>query len=166
MAISYEECQTIIEQFKNRHRLLMTRDDIHGVQVADEGNLVLQILTSASQDENLFPLQLRIPIEFAYRYEDQEKTIQTQTIVRDIPRAMTTLGSADAGVRAANGCEPGDEAWGDGLLGTGTAGWNFYLNNVLVCMSNWHVLCARIKREHLQHAATRKGLSRKTKPLS
>jgi hypothetical protein len=97
MAISYEECQTIIEQFKNRHRLLMTRDDIHGVQVADEGNLVLQILTSASQDENLFPLQLRIPIEFAYRYEDQEKTIQTQTIVRDIPRAMTTLGSADAG---------------------------------------------------------------------
>jgi hypothetical protein len=155
MAISYEECQAILKQFQDRHRLLMMRDGIHGVQVAEPG--VLQILTVTPQDETVLPKQLQIPANFTYRYEDKDKTLQTKSIVTEIYRALTTESSTGAGntatkrskvvpdakeTRAENGCEPGDEARGD-MWSYGTAGWNFYLNNVPLCISNWHVLCAR-----------------------
>jgi hypothetical protein len=83
-----------------------------------------------------------LPPTFAYIFEGTRKLIPTNTIVK---RPVSTHGIAAPTrehVRAPL-TFPGDTAAPLGANFVGTAGWYIVLNNVPVCLSNWHVLCAQ-----------------------
>jgi hypothetical protein len=126
--MKYEECVEIIEQFQKTYAAVIMAQNVHGTQVIlEDGKYVLQLVVTYKIDESNLSKDEIMPKSFNYTFSGEQKSIQTDVIKSEILRCH---------VRA------GDQAIYDLKSGFGTAGWNvfFPLQNVWVCMSNWHVI--------------------------
>src|SRR5271166_6112155 len=131
MAISFDECRAILDQFRRAHPQILMRSEVHGVKVViteDEPALGV-LVTEEPAEESLLPDE-RLPERFAYAFQDHTAVLPVRFIVQPVARAQVL-------------CHPGDPASGNPANYYGTLGWNIYLNGVLVCLSNWHVFCAQ-----------------------
>ena len=125
MPTSVNECFSIIDQFKRAHPELLMQIEYRGVRVmCPEDRLVLTILLTGEIGREF----LELDEEFNYQFEDRQGTIPIQFKPASLAKAHVV-------------CQPGDPASGAPQSYYGTLGWNFYLNNVLVGLSNWHVFC-------------------------
>jgi hypothetical protein len=133
MALSFEECRAVLDQFKRAHPEFLMRSEVHGVQVVQvqDKPVLVVLVTDDVKKDSLLPDE-GLPDSFAYEFAGQKIFVAVQVTVGPVAKAHT-------GVL----CHPGDPASGDPVNYFGTLGWNVYLNNVLVCLSNWHVLCAQ-----------------------
>ena len=133
MALSFQECRVILDQFKRAHPEFLMRGEVHGLQVVNRDNrpIVVVLVTEAIAEDSLRADE-KLPESFTYEFEDHKETASVELTIAPVARAHVGLS-----------CHPGDPASGDPSSYYGTLGWNLYLNNVLVCLSNWHVFCAR-----------------------
>jgi hypothetical protein len=131
MALSFDECRAILDQFKRSNPGFLSRSEVHGVQVEFRHDQPTIAVLVTAEVMNALPDEM-LPERFFYEFEGRRAELPVEA--RIVPMAR-----AQAGVL----CHPGDEASGDPRHFFGTLGWNFYLNGVLVCLSNWHVMCAQ-----------------------
>jgi hypothetical protein len=130
MALAFEECRVLLNQFKVTHPAVLARSEVHGVQVAySNDKAAITVLTH--DDTCQKHLRAVLPSTFTYHFEGRDLSIAVDVMIAPIAKAH-------AGVA----CQPGDPTSGDPSAYFGTLGWNIYLNNVPVCLSNWHVFCA------------------------
>lgn len=127
MDVTFEECEAVLDAFRQSHRRLLNEQGVHGVQVivGDDGLVVELLVTTADQQLALESLLVQKTVQ--YYYAGQMKKVPIHVVVKQHARAHA---------------RPGDSAHGDGLPGSGTLGWNIILNGKVVCLSNWHVFCA------------------------
>jgi len=132
VAISFDECRAILDQFKRAHPEFLMQREVHGLQVVHPNDKpLLEVLVSDAPSEGSILSGENLLASFTYEFEDRSGIASIAVRVAPIPIAHT-------GVL----CHPGDPA--SGISGSyGTLGWNLYLNNVLVCLSCWHVLCGQ-----------------------
>jgi hypothetical protein len=138
--MTYEECVSIIEQFRQQHPFVLMSSNVHGliVNVVD-GQPVLQLRVKSKVDKSQISKEEVMVSSFDYRFQDTDKSIRAEVIETDIPQALKTETQAEESSR---GFVPaGSSAKGIDLQGWGTAGWSIILKGVPVCVSNWHVLC-------------------------
>ena len=132
MPISFKECRAILSEFKQARPEILTLREVHGIHVvcpADRPQVVILVSDELSADS----VRTNAPLlrNLDYEFEGKGGVASVELRVSPKPRAHT-------GVL----CHPGDPASGNPQSHYGTLGWNFYLNNVLVGLSNWHVFCA------------------------
>lgn len=138
-SLTADECNHIVSEFRSQSRLIFQNPNVHGLVVGlRDGVPVLTLLVLKKLPSDRVGLDERMPAFFEYDYEDQRRRIETEVKEAPIARAHSTESSA---VTVNNKVRAGESAAGVDLAGTGTAGWNILLNNVPVCVSNWHVLC-------------------------
>ena len=131
MAIPFEKCTAILEQFRRDHKVFLMRSEVHGVQVVEsDGQPVIEVLIDKAINDADLKDDEKLPLHFEYAFEAHRG-------VATIKIRISPIAAAHLGVS----CQPGDPATGDPSY-YGTLGWNLYLNNVLVGLSNWHVFCS------------------------
>jgi len=130
MALAFEESTALLGQFKAAQPAILTRSEVHGIQVTySNDKAVLTVLTYEETGKKR--LRAALPSTFTYQFEGRDTSIAVEVTTAAIARAQTGVV-----------CQPGDPASGDPSAYYGTLGWNLYLNDVLVFLSCWHVLCA------------------------
>ena len=140
MHISYDECTAILDQVREVRSgplaAFLQRHDVHGVCVIAPGTEpVIQIQVLEHAVEKLALGEPPFSTVFTYIFGHEEKLARIEITMAPPARAQGRPVNDDA-------ARPGDPANGSWMAQFGTLGWTFYLNDVLVCMSNWHVFCA------------------------
>jgi hypothetical protein len=137
------ELQRVLNDFRNRNPQMLQDDRIGGVKIVfsgelqDDDSIALEVSRFAS--EGITPYELGISDVFESSILGRKLSIPVRLVPARLYQAYdqtpinTTLlrPSAIGGVRV----------WAKGSTGTGTLGWAIELYNVLVGISNWHVLC-------------------------
>ena len=150
MSLTYEECTFIIKQFREVHPTIMMSRNVHGLQVAFVDEPVLQLVVTSKIERSKLPSDEIMLNSFIYNYNGSQRNIRAEVITAKIllPHGKQlkiddSLPASKAGNESARGVgvRAGDTATATVLSGFGTAGWSFILNNVPVCLSNFHVLC-------------------------
>lgn len=111
MPISFDECLTIVDQFKKSNRNLIMRREVHGVQIVQSGDKpIIEVLVTEAIHEESLRADEKPPSDYDYEFEGNKKNIGVRIAVRPIARAQT--GAV---------CQPGDSASGDPSAYYGTS---------------------------------------------
>ncbi len=133
MKMTLDLADKIISEFSERHSELLANNGIHGTDVVlHDGEFAIRICVDKSVEQGLNVQRLRDSIEsvspFKIEIADQKLALTLPVFLEkvQIPRAHFA---------------PGDPIRPAGVNYYGTGGWNFYLNDRPMILSNWHVLC-------------------------
>jgi hypothetical protein len=122
MIISDDKAALIIEQFIKAHDIVLSDDAIHGIDVVlIEGAPSIRLCI-----QNQGALVFQNFDAFIADINGEELRLKVLAEEVEIPDVHYS---------------PGDSAAPSGVNYYGTAGWNFYLGDDPMVMSNWHVLC-------------------------
>lgn len=138
MDIPITESLAILEQFKAQRAASLPPATYHSIHVLADPELYIEVSITHERDEEKSSLIKDCCGEtFIAQIGDERIEIPVTIRVSDLYEAhVSNPSTRQLPVRA------GDSAKGDDLRGTGTLGWMVFLDNALVGISNWHVLCS------------------------
>jgi hypothetical protein len=147
--ITYEECCWIIDEFKKHFPNILMGRNVHRLVVnATDDQPVLELYVTLKVDKSLLRTDEVMVKSFSYVFQGINKTIGSRVVERPIAQLQRdlTFDESDQDTETAklvDQAHAGDSASNiDSANGAyGTCGWILYLNNVLVCVSNFHILC-------------------------
>lgn len=131
MKITLDLAESILEQFQNSYPCDLINGLVHGIDVVlDEGEPAIRLCLTDNEklSFNEQVASLSFPKTFVYENKSDKTTFTLPVIfeIVEIPQAQFA---------------PGDPVSPSGVNYYGTGGWNFYLNDLPMLLSNWHVLC-------------------------
>lgn len=137
MPISYEESIVLLKQFRKTFSFAYRDPVVVGVEVIDEGkpSIVVEITSNSTNLKDLLPNSI------SYFWDGEQREADIRTNLSKI-RYFLNEQSLKSGTKAIAGrVRAGDAAQAANSIFSGTVGWSFRLNGVVVGISNWHVLC-------------------------
>jgi hypothetical protein len=127
--MTYEECQTIIDQFEKSHPNVVMSPNTHGIQVVFDGKeYVLQLVVTARLKPTFLKSDEVMPKSFSYERNGKTHTIKTAVFESEIPQPNVLQGAL--------------ASYSITWVPYGTAGWHVYFpkKDIWGCLSNHHVL--------------------------
>lgn len=127
MKMTLELAEKIIDAFSSQNVALVSDTIVHGVDVVlNEGEFSIRICVADNNQERIRSLKSLPAFKFEAALEKQ--TLILPVFFEQVPMARAQFA-------------PGDPISPAGASYHGTGGWNFYLNDRPMILSNWHVLC-------------------------
>lgn len=135
--MTYDEVSAVLAAFRIQHPDVFLEASVHAVGVAfePEPHLEIRLLLNVEPPPRIKALTSQ---QLSYSFEGYDRSVKITFVHTDQVRAHSTTLVAAGTVHGG-----GDPARDIDLPGIGTGGWTFYLDDVLVCLSCWHVFCAR-----------------------
>ena len=136
--MTIDEANFIVSEFRRIFPMILNEVNAHGlvVTMADNDPL-LELRVHKKLPEEHLTDDVLMPKRFVYSYKGDERQLRTQVREASLP-ISSAADPSNLKIEAGSMVKGQDS--GDFV---GTVGWNILLNNVPVCVTNWHVICGR-----------------------
>lgn len=125
--MTIDQLEEVLREFDRNFGNVQKNEFIHGIQAVVDGDQIkVEILIDAEAKDKANVASLGLPKQFSFAASHGEVKVEIVPLVRNQARPLAEIGTF---------------AYGDGLGGNGTLGWNLKLDDKYVCLSNWHILC-------------------------